>query len=124
MSCFVCEVCGWSDGEHASGCGLLAFIAFVNEDPDVRRERRKQEDIAFLKSCGIDTAGNSKPDSKPSEKTRKSPAELRELLLAVLGNLRDARDAAKKAEIKEQSRLQSQPKENSDSEKRTYRRRL
>ena len=55
MSCFVCEVCGWSDGKHAPGCGLPAFIAFVNEDPDVRRERKLQADVTFLKACGIET---------------------------------------------------------------------
>jgi hypothetical protein len=54
MSCFVCEVCGWSDGEHAPGCGLLAFIAFVNEGPDVCRERKRLADVKFLKACGIE----------------------------------------------------------------------
>jgi hypothetical protein len=55
MSCFVCEVCGWSDGKHAPGCGLLAFIASVNEDPDVGRERKLLADVTFLKACGIET---------------------------------------------------------------------
>jgi hypothetical protein len=55
MSCFVCEVCGGSDGRHATGCGLLAFIAFVNEDPAVRRERKRLADVKFLKACGIET---------------------------------------------------------------------
>jgi hypothetical protein len=54
MSCFVCEVCGGSEGKHAFGCGLLAFIAFVNEDPDVRRERKLLADVTFLKDCGIE----------------------------------------------------------------------
>lgn len=55
MSCFVCEVCGGSDGKHASGCGLEAFIASVNEDPDIRKERKLLADVTFLKACGIET---------------------------------------------------------------------
>ena len=55
MSCFVCEVCGGSDGKHASGCGLAAFIASVNEGPDVCRERKRLADVTFLKACGIET---------------------------------------------------------------------
>jgi hypothetical protein len=55
MSCFVCEVCGWSDGKHGPGCGLVAFIASVNEGPDGRRERKLLADVTFLKACGIET---------------------------------------------------------------------
>jgi hypothetical protein len=55
MSCFVCEVCGGSHGKHASGCGLAAFIASVNEGPDVGRERKRLADVKFLKACGIET---------------------------------------------------------------------
>ena len=55
MSCFVCEVCGGSDGKHVSGCGLAAFIASVNEGPDVCRERKRLADVKFLKACGIET---------------------------------------------------------------------
>ena len=54
MSCFVCEVCGGSDGKHASGCGLAAFIASVNEGPDIGRERKRLADVKFLKACGIE----------------------------------------------------------------------
>jgi hypothetical protein len=54
MSCFVCEVCGGSDGKHASGCGLAAFIASVNEGPGVGRERKLLADVTFLKDCGIE----------------------------------------------------------------------
>jgi hypothetical protein len=63
MSCFVCEVCGWSGGEHAPGCGLLAFIAFLNEDPDVSR-RKLQADVTFLKACGIETGEAAWLDTK------------------------------------------------------------
>ena len=55
MSCFVCEVCGGGDGKHASGCGLAAFIASVNEGPEVCRERKRLADVKFLKACGIET---------------------------------------------------------------------
>jgi hypothetical protein len=48
MSCFVCEVCGWSDGKHAPGCGLVAFIASVNEGPDVCRERKRLADVTAI----------------------------------------------------------------------------
>ena len=54
MSCFVCEVCGGSEGKHAFGCGLLAFIASVNEGPDVCRERKRLADVKFLKASGIE----------------------------------------------------------------------
>jgi hypothetical protein len=55
MSCFVCEVCGWSDGKHAPGCGLAAFIASMNEGPDECGERKRLADVKFLKACGIET---------------------------------------------------------------------
>ena len=56
----------------------------------------------------------STQNSQPSEKRQKSPAELRQLLLAVLSGLKNA---SKQPEEKEQSPLQSQPKEPSISEK-------
>jgi hypothetical protein len=52
MSCFVCGVCGWSDGKHAPGCGMVAFLASVSEGPDVHRERKLLADVTFLKACG------------------------------------------------------------------------
>ena len=64
MSCFVCEVCGGSDGKHASGCGLAAFIASVNEDPDLRRKRKLLADVTFLKACGIETEETAWLDGK------------------------------------------------------------
>jgi hypothetical protein len=56
----------------------------------------------------------STQSSQPSEKSQKSPVELRQLLLAVLSGLKNA---SKQQEVKEPSHLQSQPKENLGSEK-------
>ncbi len=53
MSCFVCEVCGWSDG-HAPGCGFMAAERGI-PPVDVRKERGRilEADLAFLEACGI-----------------------------------------------------------------------
>jgi hypothetical protein len=49
-----------------------------------------------------------------SERSQKSPAELRQLLVAVLSGLKNA---SKKPEGEEQSHLPNQPKEPSNSER-------
>ena len=102
MTSFVCEVCGWSDGEHAPDCGLLAFIALANEHPEVRREHNLLADAAFLRECGIDTmevawlkhknealrtALGRAVKSSTEDKRKPSPQELEERVLQFLNAL-------------------------------------
>jgi len=55
-----CEVCG-VEGPH--DCRLDKFLAFVNENPELRRQRNERiEDAKFLAACGICSVGFDQRD--------------------------------------------------------------